>query len=188
MNILVVGSGGREHALCWALAASPMVEKVLCAPGNAGIAAVAECVAVQSDDIDGIVALAQQREVGLVVVGPELPLTLGLVDRLVDTGIKAFGPSAAAARLEASKAFTKAFCARHDIPTAAFRTFTRGEEAEAETYVGAHRLPVVVKADGLAAGKGVVIARTRDEAIEAVHGVFGGAFGEAGATLVVEEF
>ena len=188
MNVLVVGSGGREHALCWSLAASPIVAKLHCAPGNAGIAVEAECVDLRVDDLDGLVAFARDRDVGLVVVGPELPLVLGLVDRLEAAGIKAFGPSAAAARLEGSKAFTKAFCARHGIPTAAFRTFAREESAAALDYVRAHALPVVVKADGLAAGKGVVIARTTDEALAAVRDAFAGAFGEAGASLIIEEF
>lgn len=188
MNVLVIGSGGREHALCWALAASPTVTRVCCAPGNAGIAEVAECVPLRVDDLDGIVAFARDRAIDLVVVGPELPLVLGLVDRLEAAGVKAFGPSAAAARLEGSKAFTKAFCKRHGIPTARFRTFGHGEAEAAEAYVAGHPLPVVVKADGLAAGKGVVVAATRDEALEAVRAATGGAFGQAGETLVVEEF
>jgi phosphoribosylamine---glycine ligase len=181
VNVLVVGSGGREHALCWALAASPLVTRVLCAPGNAGIAEVAECVPVRADDLDGVVALARERAAGLVVVGPELPLVLGLVDRLREAGIKAFGPTAAAARLEGSKAFTKAFCARHGIPTAAFRAFGPGELPAAEAYVAGHALPVVVKADGLAAGKGVVVAGMREEALEAVRSTLarGGAVVEA---------
>ena len=140
LNILVVGSGGREHALCWSLAASPAVTKVYCAPGNAGIAEVAECIDLRVDDLDGIVAFAREHGIGLVVVGPELPLTLALVDRLRAAGVKAFGPTAAAARLEGSKAFTKAFCARHGIPTAAFRTFAREEAAAAEAYVAQHPL------------------------------------------------
>jgi phosphoribosylamine--glycine ligase len=188
MHILVIGSGGREHALCWSLAASPSVTKVFCAPGNAGIAEVAEVVDLRVDDLDGIVAFARERGVGLVVVGPELPLTLGLVDRLQATGVKAFGPTAAAARLEASKAFTKSFCARHGIPTAAFRTFSRDEAAAAEAYVVQRPLPVVVKADGLAAGKGVVVASTTDEALDAVRSAFAGTLGPAGETLVIEEF
>ena len=137
MKVLVVGGGGREHALCWALAASPLVEAVLCAPGNAGIAEVARCEPVGVDDLDALVALAQAERVGLVVVGPELPLVLGLVDRLRAAGIKAFGPTAAAARLEGSKAFTKAFCARHGIPTAASRTFGPEEREAAREHVRA---------------------------------------------------
>ena len=180
MKILVVGGGGREHALCWALGASPLVDEVLCAPGNAGIAELARCLPVKVDDLDGLVALARAEGVGLVVVGPELPLVLGLVDRLQAAGIKAFGPSAAAARLEGSKAFTKAFCARHGIPTAAACTFGGHERAAALEHVRTRGAPIVVKADGLAAGKGVVVAMTVAEAVAAV---------EAGdGTLVIEEF
>ncbi len=180
MKVLVVGGGGREHALCWALGASPLVETVLCAPGNAGIAEIARCRAVAADDLDGLVALAQAEQVGLVVVGPEVPLVLGLVDRLQAAGIRAFGPSAAAARLEGSKAFTKSFCARHGIPTAASRTFGPEERAAAHGHVRARGAPIVVKADGLAAGKGVVVATTVEEAVAAVDS------GEG--TLVIEEF
>ena len=188
MRFLVVGGGGREHALAWSLAASPLADAVLCAPGNAGIARDAECVDVAVDDIDGLVELARSREIDIVVVGPELPLVLGLADRLEGLGIRAFGPTAAAARLEGSKAFMKAFCARHGIPTAAHAIFTRDEAEVALAHVGAGPLPVVVKADGLASGKGVVIADTRDDARRAVEAAFAGAFGEAGATLVIEEF
>ncbi len=188
MRFLVVGSGGREHALCWSLAASPLADAVLCAPGNAGIARDAECVPVAVDDIDGLVTLAKDRGIDLVVVGPELPLVLGLVDRLEEAGIRAFGPTAAAARLEGSKAFMKEFCARHGIPTAAHAVFRSDEAAAALAHVAAAPLPIVVKADGLAAGKGVVVAETRDAAREAVEAAFAGAFGEAGATLVIEEF
>ena len=180
MKVLVVGGGGREHALCWALGASPLVAEVVCAPGNAGIAAIARCLPVKADDLDGLVALAQAERVGLVVVGPEVPLVLGLVDRLQAAGIKAFGPTAAAARLEGSKAFTKAFCARHGIPTAASRTFGPDERAAAAEHVRAAGAPIVVKADGLAAGKGVVVAATVEEALAAVAGGDG--------TLVIEEF
>ncbi|HEX2525512.1 MAG TPA: phosphoribosylamine--glycine ligase [Geminicoccus sp.] len=187
MKTLVIGSGGREHALCWSLAASPLVSEVLCAPGNAGIANVARCVPVPVDDVEGLLRLALDEGVGLVVVGPELPLTLGLVDRLSEAGVRAFGPSAAAARLESSKAFTKDFCTRHGIPTARYRTFTRGQEEDARTYVRAEGAPIVVKADGLAAGKGVVVAGTIEEALAAVDDAFSGGFGEAGATLVIEE-
>ncbi len=188
MRFLVVGGGGREHALCWSLAASPLADAVLCAPGNAGIARDAECVAVAVDDIEGLVALARSREIDLVVVGPELPLVLGLVDRLEALGIRAFGPTAAAARLEGSKAFMKAFCARHNIPTAAHAVFTSDRPDAALAHVEAAPLPIVVKADGLASGKGVVIAETRDAARQAVDSAFAGAFGEAGTTLVIEEF
>jgi phosphoribosylamine---glycine ligase len=179
MKVLVVGSGGREHALCWALAASPLVGEVVCAPGNAGIAAEARCVLVKADDVEGLVALARAEGVGLVVVGPEVPLVLGLVDRLRAAGIKAFGPTAAAARLEDSKAFTKAFCARHGIPTAAWRAFGPADRAEARAHVVAQGAPIVVKADGLAAGKGVVVATTVAEALAAIDAT--------GGTIVVEE-
>ena len=180
MKVLVVGGGGREHALCWALGASPLVEAVLCAPGNAGIAEVARCVPVGVDDLDGLVALAQVERDGLDVVGPELPLVLGLVDRLRAAGIKAFGPTAAAAQLVGSKAFTKAFCARHGIPTAASRTFGRDEREAAREHVRAAGAPIVVKADGLAGGKGVVVACTVAEALDAIDAGDG--------TLVVEEY
>jgi phosphoribosylamine--glycine ligase len=180
MKVLVVGGGGREHALCWALGASPLVEAVLCAPGNAGIAGVARCVPVKADDLDGLVALAQAERVGLVVVGPEVPLVLGLVDRLQAVGIRAFGPTAAAARLEGSKAFTKAFCGRHGIPTATAHTFGPDEREAARAHVRAAGAPIVVKADGLAAGKGVVVAGTVEEALAAIDGNDG--------VLVIEEF
>ena len=180
MKVLVVGGGGREHALCWALAASPLVDEVVCAPGNAGIADVARCAPVKADDVGRLVALAQDEGVGLVVVGPEVPLVLGLVDRLQAHGINAFGPTAAAARLEGSKSFTKAFCDRHGIPTAAWRSFGPGERAEARAYVAAQGAPIVVKADGLAAGKGVVVAATVEEALEAIDAT--------GETSVIEEF
>ena len=188
MRFLVIGSGGREHALCWALQASPLATEVICAPGNDGIARDTECVPVADDDLGGIVDLARARAVDIVVVGPELPLVLGLVDRLEAAGIKAFGPSASAARLEGSKSFMKAFCARHGIPTAGYRVFTKAEAEAALAQVATADLPLVVKADGLAAGKGVVIAETRGEAREAVEAAFAGTFGEAGAILVIEDF
>jgi len=187
MRFLVIGGGGREHALCWALKASPLTTELLCAPGNDGIAALCECVAVAANDLDGIVALAKKRLIDLVVVGPELPLVMGLVDRLEDAGVKAFGPSQAAAQLEGSKAFMKAFCTRHRLPTAAYRVFGESEKAAALAHVETAPLPLVVKADGLAAGKGVVIAETREAASEAVENAFGGSFGAAGQTLVIEE-
>ena len=153
MKILVVGGGGREHALCWTLAASPLCHELYCAPGNAGIAEEATCVAIAAEDIDGLLAFVQQEAIDYVVVGPEAPLVLGLVDRLSDIGVKAFGPTAATAVLEGSKGFTKDLCAKYDIPTAAYGRFTDAEAAKA--YVREQGAPIVVKADGLAAGKGV---------------------------------
>jgi phosphoribosylamine--glycine ligase len=188
MKVLVVGSGGREHALCWSLAASPLVREVICAPGNAGIAREARCVDLAADDLDGLLGLARGEGVDLVVVGPEAPLVLGLVDRLREAGVRAFGPTAAAARLEGSKAFTKALCARHGIPTAAHRVFARDQAAAARAWVEGQGAPIVVKADGLAAGKGVVVARTVAEALAAVDAAFAGGLGGAGETLVIEEF
>jgi phosphoribosylamine---glycine ligase len=187
MRVLVVGSGGREHALCWAISASPLCEKLFCAPGNPGIAALAECVSVGVDDLAGIVALARREKIDFVVVGPEAPLVAGLVDRLAEAGIPAFGPSAAAARLEGSKGFMKDFCARHAIPTAAYRRFTDADAAR--HHVRDKGAPIVVKADGLAAGKGVVVAARVEEALAAIdEAMIGGKFGKAGAELVIEEF
>ncbi len=187
MKILVVGSGGREHSLCWAIAASPLCEKLWCAPGNAGIAQEAECVAIAADDIDGLVAFAGREAVDLVVVGPEQPLVMGLVDRLEEKGIKAFGPRAAAAELEGSKGFMKDICAKYDIPTAAYGRFTDIEKARA--FIRKQGAPIVVKADGLAAGKGVTVALTLDEALNAAEdALVEGQFGTAGAEIVIEEF
>ena len=187
MQVLVVGGGGREHALCWAIAASPLCNKLWCAPGNAGIAEEAECVAIGADDVDALVTFAKDNAVDLVVVGPEAALVAGLVDRLDEAGIKAFGPRAAAARLEGSKGYMKDLCARHDIPTAAYGRFDNAEAARA--YVREVGAPIVVKADGLAAGKGVTLAQNVDEAIAAIdEAMEGGAFGAAGAEVVVEEF
>ncbi len=186
MRILVVGSGGREHALCWSLAASPLTSTLYCAPGNAGIAEEAECVPIAAEDVDALVAFAEARRIDLVVVGPEAPLVLGLVDRLERAGIKAFGPSAAAARLEGSKAFMKALCARYGIPTAAWRRFD--DAAAAKVHIAEVGAPVVVKADGLAAGKGVVVAGSVAEAQAAVDEMLTARrFGAAGETIVVEE-
>jgi phosphoribosylamine---glycine ligase len=187
MKALVVGAGGREHALCWALAASPLVERLYCAPGSDAIAREATCVPLAIDDLAGIVAFCRDEGIELVVPGPELPLVLGLVDRLEAAGIPAFGPSAAAARLEGSKAFAKEFCARHGIPTAPFRTFTADVADAARGYVRERGAPLVVKADGLAAGKGVTVAATVHEALAALDQAFGGAFGEAGRTVVIED-
>jgi len=187
MRILVVGSGGREHALCWSIAASPLTRKLFCAPGNAGIAQEAECVAIAVDDLAGIVAFAKRERIDFVVVGPELPLVLGLVDRLAEAGIKAFGPRAPAAALEGSKAFMKDLCAKYGIPTAAYGRFR--DAAAAKRFVRTRDAPIVVKADGLAAGKGVIVATTVAEAEAAVDAMLtGGQFGAAGAEVVVEEF
>ena len=186
MKILVVGGGGREHALCWTLAASPLCHKLFCAPGNAGIAEEADCVPIAAEDIDGLLAFVQQEAIDYVVVGPEAPLVLGLVDRLTAIGVKAFGPTAAAAELEGSKGFTKDLCAKYGIPTAAYGRFTEAEAAKA--YVRRQGAPIVVKADGLAAGKGVTVAATEDEALAAIDAAMaGGAFGAAGAELVIED-
>jgi phosphoribosylamine--glycine ligase len=187
MKVLVVGSGGREHALCWSLAASPLVSELFCAPGSDAIAREATCVPLAIDDLDGIVGFCREQGVELVVPGPELPLVLGLVDRLASAGIKAAGPSSAAARLEGSKAFAKDFCLRHAIPTARYRAFRRDDAEAARAYVRAEGAPIVVKADGLAAGKGVTVAATVEEAEAALAQAFGGAFGAAGSTVVVEE-
>ena len=186
MNLLVVGSGGREHALCWAISASPLVDKLYCAPGNAGIAEDAECVPIGAMDFAGVIAFCKQAAIDLVVVGPEAPLVAGLVDVLESAGIAAFGPSREAAALEGSKGFMKDLCAREGIPTAAYRRFT--DAAAAKAYIAAQGAPIVVKADGLAAGKGVVVAMTLAEADDAVDDAFGGRFGAAGAEIVVEEF
>ncbi len=186
MNVLLIGSGGREHALAWKLAASPQLTKLYCAPGNPGIAREAECVALDVTDHAALVAFAKEKEIGLVVIGPEAPLVAGLADDLEAEGVRVFGPSAAAARLEGSKGFTKDLCARFDIPTGAYGRFS--EAAAARAYVEKAGAPIVVKADGLAAGKGVTVAMTVEEALAAVEACFDGAFGGAGAEVVVEEF
>tara|TARA_R110000824_G_scaffold118960_18_gene272572 strand:- start:103814 stop:105127 length:1314 start_codon:yes stop_codon:yes gene_type:complete len=186
MNVLVIGSGGREHALSWKIAASPLVSKLYCAPGNGGIAAVAECVPLKVTDFDAIIAFCRSKQIGFVVVGPEDPLVGGLVDRLDEEGIKSFGPSAAAAQLEGSKGYTKDLCAEFNIPTAAYGRFA--EATAAKAFITQKGAPIVVKADGLAAGKGVIIAMTLDEAHAAIDEIFSGRFGAAGAEVVVEEF
>jgi phosphoribosylamine--glycine ligase len=186
MNILIIGSGGREHALAWKIAASPLVDQLYCAPGNAGIAREAQCVAIDPDDHAAVIAFCKARAIDFVVVGPEAPLAEGLVDDLEGAGIKAFGPSKAAARLEGSKGFTKDLCRAHGIRTAAYERFTAVTPAKA--YVRAHGAPIVIKADGLAAGKGVVVAQTLAEAETAIDMILGGGLGEAGAELVIEEF
>jgi phosphoribosylamine---glycine ligase len=187
MRVLVVGSGGREHALCWAIAASPLCDALFCAPGNPGIAEEATCVPVAATDIDGIIALCRRERIDFVVVGPEAPLVAGLVDRLEAAGIHAFGPTAAAAALEGSKGFTKDLCAKYGIPTAAYGRFRDADAAK--KFVRERGAPIVVKADGLAAGKGVTVAMTVAEALAAIdEAMIGHRFGAAGAELVIEEF
>jgi phosphoribosylamine--glycine ligase len=186
MNVLLIGSGGREHALAWRIAASPLLSTLYCAPGNPGIAELATCVALDAADHERVVHFCRAKAIDLVVIGPEAPLVAGLVDDLASAGIGAFGPTRAAARLEGSKAFTKELCAAHAIPTGAYASFT--EAAAAKAYLARQALPIVVKADGLAAGKGVTIAATRDEAERAIDACFAGAYGAAGARIVIEEF
>jgi phosphoribosylamine--glycine ligase len=186
MNILLLGSGGREHALAWKIAASPLLTKLWCAPGNAGIAREAECVALDITDHASVIAFCRAHAVDFVVVGPDAPIAAGIVDDFDAAGIKAFGPTKAAGQLESSKSFTKALCRDNNIPTAAYGHFQSADEAKA--YIRAQGAPIVVKADGLAAGKGVVVAMTEAEALAAVDMMFDGAFGEAGAEVVVEEF
>ena len=186
MNILLLGSGGREHALAWKLAASPLTDRLICAPGNAGIAQEAECVPLDIADHAAVVALCKANKIDFVVVGPEAPLCAGIVDDLEAAGFKTFGPSKLAARLEGSKGFTKDLCRANNIPTAAYQRFTA--PAPAKDYVRQQGAPIVIKADGLAAGKGVVVAQTLDEALAAVDMMFEGGLGAAGAEVVVEEF
>ncbi|MGH6674207.1 MAG: phosphoribosylamine--glycine ligase [Xanthobacteraceae bacterium] len=191
MNILILGSGGREHALAWKIAASPLTDRLVCAPGNPGIAREAECVAIDTADHAAVIAFCRAERVDLVVVGPEGPLCAGIVDDLEAAGIKAFGPTRAAARLEGSKGFTKDLCRANNIPTAAYERFHSAEPAKA--YVRARGAPIVVKADGLAAGKGVVVAQTVAEAEDAIDMMIAGGIlisnmGDAGAEVVIEEF
>lgn len=189
MNVLIIGSGGREHALAWRTIQSSQVDTVYVAPGNAGteLEAGIENVAIAAGDIDGLLAFATERQIDLTIVGPEAPLVAGIVDRFTEAGLACFGPTAAAAQLEGSKAFAKDFMARHGIPTAAYGNFTGIDEALA--FIRQHGAPVVVKADGLAAGKGVIIAQTLAEAETAVKDMLAGnAFGEAGHRVVIEEF
>mgnify|MGYP000668896744 CR=1 FL=1 len=186
MKVLLIGSGGREHALAWKLAQSDLVTDLVCAPGNAGISEVAACVDVAADDMVGLFALIQRDAYDFVVVGPEQPLAMGLVDGLQEIGVKVFGPTEAAAQLESSKSFTKEFCKRHNIPTADFGTFTELKEAKA--FLKTMTAPYVLKADGLAAGKGVVIAQTLKEAETELGEFFSGKYGKASETVVIEEF
>ena len=187
MRVLLIGSGGREHALAWALSQSRQCEALFCAPGNAGIGTMAECANISVDDIHALVKFARDNKIDLVVVGPEAPLVKGLADELHKAGIRVFGPSAAAARLEGSKGFMKDLCAKYKIPTAAYGRFS--DIAKAKNFIEKQTPPIVVKADGLAAGKGVIIAASHEEAIDAAKDMLSGnAFGEAGAEIVVEEF
>jgi len=184
MNVLLIGSGGREHALAWAISASPLLTKLYCAPGNPGIAEVAELAAIDITDHGAVISLCKAKSIDFVVVGPEAPLVAGLVNDLNGSGIKAFGPSKFAAQLEGSKGFTKDICANYNIPTAAYGRFTDLEKARA--YLAAQGAPIVIKADGLAAGKGVTVAMTLPEAEAALRDIFSGRFGEA--ECVIEEF
>jgi phosphoribosylamine--glycine ligase len=185
MNILLIGGGGREHALAWKIAASPLADRVYCAPGNAGIAREAECAALDCADHGAIIAFCRAKAIDFVVVGPEAPLVAGLVDDLESAGIKTFGPTKAAARLEGSKGFTKDLCRANNIPTAAYERFDAA--APAKQYLRRMAAPIVVKADGLAAGKGVVVAATTDDAEAAVDMMFAGALGAAGRAVIIEE-
>lgn len=189
MNILIIGGGGREHALAWKAAQSPLADKVYVAPGNAGTALepALENVDISATDIDGLLQFAKDKQVGLTIVGPEAPLVIGVVDAFKQAGLTIFGPTQGAAQLEGSKAFTKDFLARHNIPTAAYENFTEIEPALA--YLDKVGAPIVIKADGLAAGKGVIVAMTLQEAKDAVHDMLAGnAFGDAGHRIVIEEF
>ncbi|WP_320177483.1 phosphoribosylamine--glycine ligase [Roseovarius pacificus] len=186
MNILILGGGGREHALAWAVMQNPKCDKLIVAPGNAGIAQIAECASLDVENGAAVVNFCEANAIDFVIVGPEAPLAAGVSDRLRDAGLLVFGPSQAAAELEASKSFTKAICDAANAPTAAYAHFTDAEAAKA--YVRSQGAPIVVKADGLAAGKGVIVAETEDQALAAIDDMFGGEFGAAGAEVVIEEF
>ncbi len=186
LNVLLIGGGGREHALASGLVKSPLLKKLFCAPGNPGISKLATCIALDISDHAAVIDFCREQDIGFVVVGPEGPLVAGLVDDLDQAGIKSFGPSKAAAQLEGSKAFTKQLCDEANIPTAAYGKFS--DAASAIAYVKTHGAPIVVKADGLAAGKGVTVATTLEEAIGAIENCFDGAFGAAGADVVIEDF
>jgi phosphoribosylamine--glycine ligase len=186
MNILILGSGGREHALAWAVKQNPKTDRLIVAPGNAGIAQLCETADIDIFDGAVVVAFCEENAVDFVIVGPEAPLAAGIADATRAAGILTFGPSAAAARLEASKSFTKEICDACGAPTAAYARFT--EAAPARAYVQAQGAPIVIKADGLAAGKGVIVAMSDAEALAAIDDMFSGEFGEAGAEVVIEEF
>ena len=183
-NVLVIGSGGREHALCWRLKQSPSVAQVFCAPGNGGIAEDATCVTLAT--AKDTIAFCKEQDIGLVVIGPEQPLINGLADKLAEAGIPAFGPSAKAANLEGSKGFMKSICQKYNIPTAAYGHFDNA--AAAKAFLVNQSYPIVVKADGLAAGKGVIIAATKSQAEAAIDEMFDGRFGDSGKSVVIEEF
>ncbi len=187
MKILVIGSGGREHALCRSIQKSPKCEQLFCAPGNPGISEYAVCLDQQAEDIDGLLLFSIEEKIDLVIVGPEIPLVMGISDRFASKGIKVFGPSAAAAKLEGSKVFMKEFCEKNGIPTATFRKFTNSKNAI--DYINVCRLPIVIKADGLAAGKGVIICHDKSDARDVVNKMMiDDMFGKAGSTIVVEEY
>lgn len=186
MRILLLGSGAREHALAWAMVKSPRLQALFCAPGNPGIAEIATCVDLPHTDHERIIAFCKEDKIDGVVIGPEAPLVAGLVDDLTRAGIWAFGPTKAAAQLEGSKAFTKALCTRHGIPTAPFEVFTTLEEAL--SYIAIASFPLVLKADGLASGKGVVIAQSAPEAVQTLEAFFSGKFGDASRTVVIEAY
>jgi phosphoribosylamine--glycine ligase len=186
MNILILGGGGREHALAWAVLQNPKCDRLVVAPGNAGIARIAECADLDANDPDAVVRFADEESIDFVIIGPEAPLAAGVADALDAAGILVFGPSAAAAQLESSKAFTKEVCDACGAPTAAWARFTEADPAKA--HIRRKGAPIVVKADGLAAGKGVIVAMTETEALEAIDDMFGGSFGAAGAEVVIEEF
>ncbi|HPF45666.1 MAG: phosphoribosylamine--glycine ligase [Alphaproteobacteria bacterium] len=186
MNILVIGSGGREHSLTWKIAQSPLLDELYVAPGNGGMGDLATLVNLDADNHDDVITFCREKNINFVVIGPEAPLVGGLADRLVEENIKVFGPSAKAAALEGSKGFTKDLCAKYNIPTAAYGRFSEAEKAK--KFAAANGAPIVIKADGLAAGKGVIIAESLDQANDAIDDILGGQFGSAGAELVVEEF
>jgi phosphoribosylamine--glycine ligase len=186
MNILILGSGGREHSLAWATLQNPKCDRLIVAPGNAGIAMIAECADLDILDGGAVVGFAEEEAIDFVIIGPEAPLAAGVADRLREAGVLVFGPSAAAARLEASKSFTKEICDACDAPTAGYGHFT--DLASARAYLSENKAPIVIKADGLAAGKGVIVAMTDAEALAAVEDMFAGSFGSAGAEVVIEEF
>ncbi|MFB0994565.1 MAG: phosphoribosylamine--glycine ligase, partial [Paracoccaceae bacterium] len=186
MNILILGSGGREHALAWAVVQNPKCDHLYVAPGNAGISELATCVVIDNCNADQVVAFSKAHQIDFIIIGPEAPLAAGVADATRAAGFLTFGPSASAAQIETSKGFTKELCDACGAPTAAYAQFDQA--ALARAYVEKHGAPIVVKADGLAAGKGVIVAMTKDEAFDAIDDMFGGEFGTAGAEVVIESF